>query len=64
MPPPRGNIHVYYHNIQISSLKPLCQFKPNFMLSIYRMGETMCIFKNNLGHITKTAAMPIYGKNL
>ena len=32
MPPPQGNIHVYYHNIQTSSpLKPLGQLKPNFM---------------------------------
>ena len=32
MPPPRGNIHVYYHNIQTSSpLKPVGQSKSNFM---------------------------------
>ena len=32
IPTPRGNIHVYYHNIQTSSpLKPLGQLKPNFM---------------------------------
>ena len=56
MPPPRGNIHVYFHNIQTSSpLKPLGQTKPNFKWSIYRMGESMCM--------TKMAAMPIYGKN-
>ena len=30
--PPWGNIHVYLHNIQISSsLKPLSQSKPNFI---------------------------------
>ena len=29
---PRGNIHVYFHNIQTSSpLRPLGQSKPNFM---------------------------------
>ena len=62
-PPPRGNIHVYFHNIQTSSpLKPLGQSKPNFMQSIYRMGETN-VYINNLGHMTKMAAMPIYGKN-
>ena len=32
MPPPPGNIHVHYHNIQTSSsLKPLGQSKPNVM---------------------------------
>ena len=32
MPPPRGNIHVYLHNIQTSApLKPLGQSKSNFM---------------------------------
>ena len=32
LPPPWGNIHVYYKNIQrSSSLKPLGQSKPNFI---------------------------------
>ena len=32
LPLPWGYIHVYDHNIQTStSLKPLCQLKPNFM---------------------------------
>ena len=32
LPPPRGNIHVYYKNIQrSSSLKPLGQSKINFI---------------------------------
>ena len=63
LPQPRGIIHVYYHNIQTSSsLKLLGQSKPNFMRSIYRMGESMCII-NNQGHMTKMAAMPIYGIN-
>ena len=58
MPIPRGNIHVYYHNIQTSSpLRPLGQLKPNFM-----DGGTN-VYINNLGHMTKMAAMPIYGKN-
>ena len=35
----RGNIHVYYHNIQRSSLKPFGQSKPNVMWSIQRKGE-------------------------
>ena len=38
--PPRGNIHVYYHDIQrSSSLLPLGQSKQNFVWSIYRKGE-------------------------
>ena len=62
MAPPWGNIHVYCHNIQTSTpLKPLGQSKPNFMSSIHTMGESMYI--NNLGHMTKMAAMPIYSKN-
>ena len=37
LPPPRGNIHVYYSDIQRSSpLKLLGQSKPNFMRSIVR----------------------------
>ena len=44
LPPPRGNIHVYYKNIQrSSSLKPLGQSKPNFIGSIYGKGESMCL---------------------
>ena len=36
---PWGYIHVYDHNIQTSSLKPLGQSKPNFMWSNLRKGE-------------------------
>ena len=32
-------VHVYDHNIQISSLKQLGQVKPNFMWSIVRKGS-------------------------
>ena len=43
LPPPRGNIHVYYHNIQrSSSLKALGQSKPKFIENIYTKGEPMC----------------------
>ena len=38
-PLPRGYIHVYDHNIQTSSLKPLGKLKPNFMWSIVRNRE-------------------------
>ena len=38
--PTRGNIHVYYSDIQrSSSLKPLGQSKPNFMCSIVKKGQ-------------------------
>ena len=37
--PPRGNIHVYYHNIQRSSLIPLGHSKSSFVWSILRKGE-------------------------
>ena len=36
---PRGYIHVYGHNIQSSSLRPLGQSMPNFMWSIVRRRE-------------------------
>ena len=40
LPPPRGNIHVYYSDIQrSSSLKVLGQSKPNFMRNIVRKWE-------------------------
>ena len=40
LPLPWGYIHVYDHNIQTStSLKPLCQLKPNFMWSIVSSPE-------------------------
>ena len=64
LPPPQGNVHIYYNNIQRSfSLKALGHSKPNFIGSIYMKGESMYIFINNPGHMIKMAAMPIYGKN-
>ena len=55
--PPRGNIHVYYHNIQTS-----CLVKAKFyMKHLKELGINVYI--NYLGHVTKMAAMPIYGKN-
>ena len=57
--PPRGNIHVYYQNIQRPpSLKPLGQSKPNVRLSI------PIVYMNGPGHITKMVAMAITSKNL
>ena len=63
LPPPRGNIHVYYHNIQTSSpLKPLGESKPNFYVKHLR-NRGINVYINYLVHMTKMAAMPIYGKN-
>ena len=45
LPPPWGNIHVYYHNIQRSfSLKLLDQSKPNVLSSILRKEECKFIY--------------------
>ena len=50
-------------HFQRSGLKPLGQSKPNFILSIYRKWEPMCMYISSPGHMTKMAAVPIYGKN-
>ena len=39
LPLPRDYIHVYDHHFQTSSLKPLGQSKPNFMLSLLGKGN-------------------------
>ena len=41
--PPEDNIHVYYHTISRSSLKPLGQSKAKFIGSIFGNGEPMCL---------------------
>ena len=46
-----------------SPLKPLGQSKPNFMWSLLGKGEQE-FYINGPGHMTKMAAMYIYGKNL
>ena len=43
-----------------TSLKPLDQLNSNFMRRLIRMGEQ--VSSNGPGHMTKRAAMPIYGK--
>ena len=53
LPPPRGIIHVYFHNIQ-TAWPIKAKFYVNGGINVYI---------NNLGHMTKMAAMPIYGKN-
>ena len=56
--PTPGQYTCIFHNILASSLlKPLGQSKPNFMDSLTN------VYINNPGHMTKMAAMPIYGKN-
>jgi len=45
------------------SPKPLSQFQPNFMWSI-PTSRKKNIVKKKFGHITKLAAMPIYGQYL
>ena len=59
-----GYIHVCDHYFQAYfPLKPFGQSKPNFMWSpLWQREFKFC--KNCLGHMTKMAAMPIYGKNL
>ena len=49
--PSRGNIHLYYHNIQISfSLIPLSQSKLNFVWSILRKGEGRSLYEWSRSH--------------
>ena len=59
----RPSSSVRSHFQTSSPLKPLGQSKPNFMWSLlWEGGKKVCI--NGPGHMTKMAAMPIYGKNL
>ena len=51
---------VYDHNFQ-TSLKPIGQSKPNSMWSLHGKGGHKLIKMSS--DMTKTAAMPIYGKN-
>ena len=61
MSTPRGNIHVYYHNIQTSS-KTTWPIEAKFYVKHLLDGGTN-VYINNLSHMTKMATMPIYGKN-
>ena len=45
-----------------SPQKSLGQLKPNFIWSLHGLGEKK-VCSNSPGHMTKMAAMPIYGKN-
>ena len=63
---PLSSIRMYVccEHFQTSSpLKPLSRFKPNFMWNL--LGTLKMKFcSNGLGHMIKTAALPIYSKNL
>ena len=48
-------------HFQTSTLKPLGRLKPNFIWSL--LGTGLQVYSNSLGHMTKMATMPIYGKN-
>ena len=54
MPPPRGHIHVYYNNTRPIKNK-------FYSKHLWEVGTNVNI--NNLGHMTKMAAMPIQDKN-
>ena len=61
-----GYIHVYNHRFQRSfSLKLLSHSYPNFMWRPpWEDRKKVYIYINGPGHMTKMAAMPIYGANL
>ena len=63
LPSPRGNMHVYYHNIQRSSLKPFDQSKPN-VIGAFLGRENGSLYINDQGHMTKMAIMAINSKSL
>ena len=54
---------VVAHHFQTSSPKPLGQLKSNFIWSLHVIGERKFV-RGDLGHLTKMAATPIYGKKL
>ena len=63
LPPPWGNIHVYYHNIQtFFSSETAWRIKAKFYVKHLWNGG-INVYINYLVHMTKMAAMPIYGKN-
>ena len=64
MPPPWDSIHVhvYFHNIQTSMKETTWPIKAKFYVKHLKEGLTN-VYINKPGHMTKMAAMPIYGKN-
>ena len=57
----RDGVHPSVHLFERSSLKPLCQSKPNQVSSL-ELGTKVCI--NAQGRMTKMDTTPIYGKKL
>ena len=63
LPPPRGNIHVYYKKYsKIFFSETTWSTKAKFY-SKHLWEGGVNVFINNPGHMIKMAAMPIYGKN-
>ena len=64
LPPPRGNILVYYNNnySKIFFSETTWPIKAKFY-SKHLWEGGVNVFINNPGHMIKMAAMPIYGKN-
>ena len=62
LPQPWGIIHVYYHNIQTSSPLNAWPIKAKFHVK-HLLNGGINVYINNQGHMTKMAAMPIYGIN-
>ena len=60
---PWGYIHVYEHNLFSNSFFSETAIKAKFYLEPPSEGGHN-FFKNGLGHMTKMAAMAIYGQNL
>ena len=60
LPPPRDNLHVYYH-LKIFFFKIVWPIKAKFYRKHLYKGDTNVLI-NNPGHMTKMATMPIYGK--
>ena len=59
MPPPRGSIHVYFHNTRnIFFLRNRLANQSQISCEASIRWGNQCVYKN-LGHM---AAMPIYGK--
>ena len=61
LPPPRGNIHVYYHSIQnFFFSETVWLIKAKHLVFLGRENEG---YINGHGHMTKMSAMAINSKN-
>ena len=57
-----GPMSFTYENLTCYYQKPLAHFQPNFECKLVST-SLMKIHQHNAGHMTKMAAMSIYGKN-